>query len=460
VLGGRTTPRDGVVRPVSLTTGNRGTNQSTRPHGVRTILPAFVSLAGSTVLSAVASFVTMIILARTLRVETFGQLVFAQAAAGAAFAFLDPRIEDAVIRYIPILERDWGRGYPTAAFSRALLLDQGIGSLFATLVTAGLLIIPVSEPQVFNATYLVLAVLQAGAQASIGTASAGFSVTDGLSRLGVFRSVASVLSAVIGVGALFIGGAAWYLAAGALTAASTNLILSLASYRRVRHRFGRPRSLSSSMLHGSGRFTIGASLASSVAIGADQLPAVALGLVAGATPLAQFRVGLSPARLTTAAASPLASVMYPLLSRQAASGARAGIQRMVRRWSLGIGGLAVIGGLLAWVVMPFLIDTLFGSRYSHAVPVAQLLTIAALIRAVYIWIKVLPLALGRPSARLFVSGLDGTLLTIATIWLGATSGIRSVAWAHVAIATAIGAVSLLVSRRLVSAPGNVRMGSH
>src|SRR4051794_24539206 len=93
---------------------------------------SFSSLSASTATVAVTSFASTVVLARVLTPKQFGQVVFAQATAQALFVVLDPRLEDALVRYVPRVART-RRGAATNLFRRLVTLDVALGLGFGAL---------------------------------------------------------------------------------------------------------------------------------------------------------------------------------------------------------------------------------------------------------------------------------------------------------------------------------------
>jgi O-antigen/teichoic acid export membrane protein len=368
-----------------------------------------------------------------LDLREFGQIVFAQASAGIIFSVLDPRVEDGVIKFVPMIEARAGGGASACLFRRALFVDEALGGGFALLIVGGLLSPAFHSPDATTASFLAIAMIQGGMQSAIGTASAGFAVTDGLAILGWTRVVASLVTTAASIVGLLIGGGFAYMVVQAASAGVLTLVLSVLALRRVARRYGPATELPRGAARGFVRFTIKSSLALTVSIGTDNLPLAIVGTRGGVSLLAEYRVALAPPRLVATAFSPVAAVMFPMLSRDAAASELSRIRSRILSWTALLSLLALIGGVVTWFLIPVLLPLLFGSRYSAVAKAAWILTCAALLRGSVVWAKVLPLALGRSGLKLIVTITDAALVTSAA-WWGATRGLQAIAWSQLGAA--------------------------
>jgi O-antigen/teichoic acid export membrane protein len=400
----------------------------------------FASLTTSHLATAIASFVGVAFLARTVSLEQFGRVVFAQATVTTIFIFLDPRLEDAVLRFIPLIHRRFGSGEAADLFRRVLLFDGLLGVVFAILGIVVLWVDAIPLGSAGDREFLMLAVLQLGLQAAMGTAAAGFAITDGLTQMGLIRALVASVAMGLSLGGLFFGGAVWYMAMLALAAGVSTLAVGLLAWRRVTSHFGRPVPLPAGWMREFSVFSLVASLAASVSIGIDTLPLSIIGIVAGPGVLGQFRVGLAPAKLTATAFSPLPTIYFPLLSREAANDEYEKIRSRVLGWTRATIPVALVLGAIAWVTLPWALPLVFGSKFTSSVPVARLLVIAALARGLVAWSKVLALAVGKSGVNLLITMLDAVLLFSATWWIALRAGAGQVALAHLGVAIIVSGV--------------------
>jgi len=112
-----------------------------RPPG-RRHLTVFAALTGASQTEALLSVLGSVVLVRAEGAETAGRVFFAQAAAALWFTFADPKLDDAIQRFVP-QEQAAGRGRGSALFDRLLRLDALAGSagtaagMLGTLFAAG-----------------------------------------------------------------------------------------------------------------------------------------------------------------------------------------------------------------------------------------------------------------------------------------------------------------------------------
>jgi O-antigen/teichoic acid export membrane protein len=400
------------------------------------VLRPYTSLGLANVVAAGASFLSLAVLAHALSVDEFGRLVFARSVTAAAFAFLDPRLDDSLQRFVPIVHRDHGGRAASRLFERVLVVDVAVNAAFCAL---GLMLVvagAVPSSGIADPALLAPAIVLIAAQGPIGTFSAGYALTDGLARWGVLQSVAAVVVTTASLIGLAAGGAVGFLACGATAAVITTAAFWLATVLRTRRAFGKPSVERHSLPRGFLSFTLRAAANSSVLIGAEALPLTIVGLRANAATLAAFRVALSPGRLADALVSPVASIVYPRASRASAERRSAAAAREALRFSARVAPLAAAVFCIGAVVMPLAITVAFGHSFRGASGTATLLLAAALLRGAVAWSKTLPLALGDATPRLVVSIIDVAGLITAAALFGDTKNALGVGIGYVAIAAA------------------------
>jgi O-antigen/teichoic acid export membrane protein len=373
------------------------------------------------VVTAVTSFVGVVVLARVLDSDEFGRVVFAQAALSLTFTILDPRFDESIVRYVPMVQSRGGPRTGTWLYERAVLLDVGVGYVLTAVAVALIALGAIPLGGSADETFFLLATVWFGGMSALGSAAAGYQITDGLQRYGAIQSAVAFTTTALGLVGLAIGGATGFMALSAATAAVTTLVACGLAARRVRATFGPPEPAAFEDLPGITGFAVKSSLSSSALIGTDRLPLTIIGVLGQPDTLAALRVAQSPARLTAMAFSPLPSVLYPVLTRDAVEGRPEAIRRRIVRWTAGVVPLVAAALVVAWFAVPFLVELLFGSEYEDAGTAAWFLTAAALLRGLVAWSKVLPLALGKPGVRLIVASLDVVLIGAAT-WIAAESG--------------------------------------
>jgi O-antigen/teichoic acid export membrane protein len=106
-----------------------------------------------------------------------------------------------------------------------------------------------------------------------------------------------------------------------------------------------------------------ASLFAQVLLNGPPLLVAALATAGEQDAAGRFLAAFTLARIPLFVAVPIQSTLVPVLARLVSAGRRRELVRLVGRASLGLLGLALLGGLLAWIVGPALVGWIFGSRY-------------------------------------------------------------------------------------------------
>ncbi len=387
--------------------GSSGARERIRRLAGRKSLREFSWLSGNTQLEVALSLLSSVLLIRLLPEAVAGQVFFAQAAVGIAFMVLDPRLEDAVQRFYPMQ-----RGSDGAAtfFWRMARIDLivAVGAVILGVLATRLSFL--SDSAAANADYLVLALLAGGAAAAAGTLQAGFAVSGRLSELARWRSLMVIISTTLAIGGLLTLGPLGYLGGLAIGAVAFYVVLLI----KCRAILPRPDGPAASMPAGVWPFAIKSSLATSLAAGGDNAITTVAGLAGGPDVVVLLKVAMAPGRFLLSLLSPVAAQLFPRLSEQAAvhsiDNVRALCQRATR-WAAAPVALVVGVG---WVLLPFALALVYGEQYRIAYVAAGLFLTGMGLRALVIWSKVLPLAVGRPGLRLAALGVEAAVLISAS----------------------------------------------
>jgi O-antigen/teichoic acid export membrane protein len=382
------------------------------------------------VVEALASFIVVVILARSLSIDTFGQVVFAQALAGLYFVVVDPRLEDALMRYVPIVARNSGGPGASALFRHCIVADQALGLAMTAVALGVVFVMPDHWMSAVSRPYLALALAANATAVVVGTASTAFGLTNGLATLGRLRIALAFMTVVIAMTGTVAAGAVGYLVATVVAGAVQVVVISVLGWRRMKSAFGAPQPYQRDDVRGIMRFTLKASLASTAALGSNLLPLTIVGGVAGPAPLALFRVAVAPGRLVVTGISSAASVMFPRLSQAAAELDLNRVRRVLTQWDRVAVPAAAAGAVIAWLTLPFAVRLVYGPGFAAAGEAARWMTVAALIRAAIPWTKVLLLAAGRPGLRFVILLIHCIGLGALTWWLAATSTVTAIAMGH------------------------------
>ncbi|WP_326823988.1 lipopolysaccharide biosynthesis protein [Streptosporangium sp. NBC_01756] len=371
-------------------------------------LRTFTSLTAASQGEAVLSMLSLVVLVRLAGTDRSGQLIFVQALSSVWFLLLDPRIEDAAQRYVPIEQQRSGQG--SALFVCLLWWDVAIGVLASgvgllMVLAAWLLGLATGDLTLM----LALSLVSGGAAASTGAAGAAFALAGRLRDLGRVRLRCAVLSFGLSLGGLLAGGPPAYLAGQCAAAIVTAVVLGMLSLRTISAHIG-PAVTRGRLPAGLIAFTLKASAGTSVAAASESGVLTLAGFLGGPSLVTILKIASAPGRFYTSLISPITSMLYPRLAQAAAAGEPALIRRDVMRATL---MLTAAGAMALAVVVPVAGDALglvYGAPYVQAGQTAGLLLGVACVKGGASWSKVLPLAMGRPVWRIAYLTAEGVLL--------------------------------------------------
>lgn len=384
-------------------------SRTARPRGTSRALGA---LSSSALVSAVASSLTLVLLARILGVQQLGALAVAQALAALGFAVLDLRVEDALMYKVPRLKHQRRGGAALDVARRAVRLDLMAAGAAAVLLLALSSIVPL--PSGVTAMAAALAVLQQAARAGLGTATALHLLTDGAGPFAVVTGAASVVALPVTVGAAYFYGAEGFLLADSALGLLTVAVLQRRGLRRIRSAYpATADTVTAPERRAFRRFAIVSSFSGTWGAVVDSGPVLLLGLTASAEAAGLWRVALAPSRLVSTASSPFVALAQPRLADDLAAGRPNDALKFMRQWVLRTFIATCLLVAIAAVTFPALIPGLYGDNYTQAALPAVLLLAAAGARAVTGWSKVLPVALGRPGIRTTALIVEASALCVA-----------------------------------------------
>ena len=126
------------------------------------------------------------------------------------------------------------------------------------------------------------------------------------------------------------------------------------------------------------RFAFHTSLATSVQSISGTIVPVLLGRAAGPTAVGIFRISMFPIIVVRTVGGPLRLAMFPEQAKLFADGRVDEIRRSTTGYTLIAFGVGIVGGAIAYVIMPWLIPLLYSSSFEAAVEPARILLIGAL----------------------------------------------------------------------------------
>ena len=375
--------------------------------------------------SALVSFVTVIVLARLLTPQDFGQLALAQAFITLADMFGQRGLGPAIVQRFELTRRHVATAF-TLALASGALLAAATWALAPWLV--GMVGAPDAEPVVRALAPLVLLT-------GIGLVS-----DHRLRRQLRFRSlmVATVLSRIVGSGIVAVGLAlmdygVWALVWGALT--------QRASYSLVVLVFAPPRGLGAGRREAADLMRTGAgfSALALTSIATNQSLRLLIAGTLGATSLGLYTRARSLSVVTTRFGPFLNRVLMPAMARR-----QRRIDRLEPVFLNGVEFLALAAlpvSLLIALTAPEIVRIVLGRQWEDAVPVLSLLSLTAALQAIESIHTPVIRALGAVYRETWRRALFLALL-LAAVWTASR-------WGLPAVAAAIGVAQFVLHALLV-----------
>lgn len=404
------------------------------------------STAAGIYLSALLGFLGTVVAVRELGIHDFGLLALVLAATGFFQLFADLTVQDALVKYgfRYAVREDWGRF--RRLFRVGLELKLAGGALGAGAVA---LLAPFSET-IWTGdllTPLLFAALLPLVQAPEGVAAAALIVRGRYDVRAGFLVVAMGLRlAALAVGGLF--GVVETVIALVVAQALSTATIGAAAVRAL-GRFPRPAPRPLADDRASFRtFVVRSSLGSLLSPVRGPLGALLLGVVAGPQQVAYLRVAQTPESAFTALSAPARLILLAEQTDDVERGRDERVYRTLRGYILGASALtAVLLPPLA-LLMPTLLETVFGESAVPATDAARIFLLVAAIQLVWGWAKSFAVSIGRPELRLFAQGTEVLVLVPALLALGATYGATGAASAFLIGSAAFAGVATVLALRL------------
>jgi O-antigen/teichoic acid export membrane protein len=368
--------------------------------------------------SVVLGILGTVAAARTLGLDDFGLFATALAAAALFQTLLDLTVEDSLTKYgfRYIAAEEWGK--LRRLFARALQAKVA-GGVLAALVLAALA--PAADA-LFDTDGLVVPMLVAAliplvqAPENVGTSvlllrgrydlrGAYQSFSLGLRLIGIFVGARyGVTEAIAGI----------VIAQAVATAAIS--ALGVVAFRRF-------PVVAQAPLADDRRDVISFVVKSSVATGLislrTALAPLILGLVTNPTQVGLLRVAQAPQSGFAAASSPVRLILLTEQTRDWEHGRESKVIAGVMRYMKAALPIVAAAVPIFWVVMPWLVETVFGSEYDGAVDAARIVLLAAAVHLLLGWTKSFPTTIGRPGLRILTHGVETLVLLPLVAWFGA-----------------------------------------
>jgi O-antigen/teichoic acid export membrane protein len=397
--------------------------------------------------SVAFGFLGTLFAARELGPDDFGLLAVVVVATGFFQSLLDLTAEEALVKYgfDYAAGESWGR---LRRLFRQALAVKAVGGLAAGIV---LVAIAPAADSIFGGTDLTIPFLVAAPlpllQSPEGVASAALILRERydvrawlLATSMGLRMIGLVVGAHFGVTQAVVGIVAAQVVATALLAA-----VALTAFRRF------PASAHVPLdedRRGILRFVFHSSLATGVVSLRGALAPLLLGVVSKPVQVGYFRIAQAPQQGLASLSAPARLIMLTEQTRDWARGATEAVFAGVRRY---VSWAALVMAILVppvYILMPWLVRTLYGQDYEGASDAARLVLLAAALQFVFGWSKSLPVSIGRPGLRVMAHGVESAVMIPLVVVLGREWGATGAAGAVLASTVVFCAIWAFLLARL------------
>jgi O-antigen/teichoic acid export membrane protein len=406
-------------------------------------------------LSTLFAFLANLIAARSLGPSGWGAVVLALAVASLVGLVLDITFEEAVVHYGSRAIAEGRLDRLRSLVKTAFVLDIAIGVVITVVLmaVAGPLATVASGGDI-DATLVRLAGLSVIA-ATADTSTGAVLLLAGRPDLRAFAMAITNLGRLIAViVAIELGGSQAVLLGFASAIAVGGAIQGYLAWH-VGWRKWRSATEEGGLAFWARvllPFSLYSSLTTSVATANAQLVPIILGRVAGTTSVGIYNVALLPMTLAAVVSAPLRLTLFREQAKLAAEGKRDVLRRSVRGYTAIALVLGIPGAALGWLILPWLLRTLYSDEFGGATEAARVLLLAAVAQLAMGWAKTFPAAIGRPEIRAIVSGGELVVTVSLLAWL-AGRGPSGAAAAVSATAVVTAVTWWLVADRLLSGGG-------
>ncbi len=385
-------------------------------------LATAVGLYASVGLGLLASVVAF----RLLGKHDFGLFATVVAAAGLFESLLDLTVEESLTKYgfRYIAAEDWGRLRRLFVVAvRAKLA----GALLALFALAGFAAVVNSVYGAHGLAWpmLVVAFLPL-VQTQEDIAATALLLRSRYDIRAGFLVLSMTLRLVgVAVGAQY--GVVWAVLGMVVAQAIGTAVVSvagLAAFRRFPTARARPLDEDRREIVG---FVVRSSISTGILSLRTSLAPLLLGIVTSTDAVGLLRVAQAPQSGLTAASSPVRLILLTEQTRDWEHGRERAVLSSLRRYIVATTALMTLAVPVFYLVMPWLVRTVFGREATSATDGARIMLIAAAVLLVFGWSKSLPVSIGRPELRIWAHGLETAVLLPLVLVLGAKWGVTGAA---------------------------------
>jgi O-antigen/teichoic acid export membrane protein len=384
-----------------------------------------------------------IVAARVLSLREFGVYATALAAVGFFQVLLDLTVEESLTKYgfRYVSSEDWGR---LRRLFRVTLMLKLVGGALATAILLALT--PVAD-DLFGEKGVGKALLAAALLPLVqSTENVGATALLLHSRYdlrgayqagsGALRLAAIVFGASHGVTAVL----------GAIVVAQviSTAVVSVVGLSALRRFPAAPERDLGEDVPMIRSFVLQSTIATGVISLRTTLVPLVLGIVSSPVQVGLFRIAQTPQAGLAAVSSPARLVLLTEQTREWEGGRHISVLAGIRKYTVGAGALMVVAAPVFFFAMPWLVETVFGEKYSGAVTAARVGLVAAAIQFAIGWTKSLPVTVGRPQLRTVTHGLEAIVVIPLVAVLGAEWGVTGAAVA-VLVSTVVFAAAWAVA---------------
>lgn len=236
----------------------------------------------------------------------------------------------------------------------------------------------------------------------------------------------------------------WSLVIASLAGAALNSVLLFGlGIRRWPVRFTfRPREI-------KGHLRFGAYQLGNVNLGylASNIDNVLIGRLLGAEALGLYSIALRLTQMPRRYINPVISkVAFPIFARQKEDTRRLTDSLLQLQRSLSYVNLPLIFGLL--LVSPMLVPLMYGEKWTAAVPLVQVLCIAAALNGIAGPTQIIRTALGHVRFNFHWTWFSGAIYA-AAMWAVAGYGLTAMVWSRTAVGVGLGIILISITLRFI-----------
>ena len=392
-------------------------------------------LSDGTVL--VAGLLGTLVAARALGAQEFGRITLVWSVVGVAHLLVDVRAWEAVTRY---LSEFTSRQQPALALAtlKLALLAEGVVALLGF----GLIWLASGwvSTRLFNDASLrpliLLGAVTLVVSAFDRTARAVLRVFDRFGALGLCSAIEAVLSLLLVIVAVAVGGRAKGVLGAHLAAAAAGAILLLAvAAREIRARLWAARasarlSAVSRYRHEMLAFVGHSAVRASLKVLTRRFDLILLGHFRSPAEVGMYGAVLRLAQVMEEISDPLYFAAFPQLARAWVE-ARDEFFRLLRAMAAGLAVLTSAVVAVGAVAAPFIVALTLGPTYAAAAEPFRLLLFATSVAVATLWATPAMLGSGHPAAATTAATAGAAVLVVLLVALVPTWGMEGAAWARV-----------------------------